>query len=50
MARRPVTPAAKRPGRVKRLTERVGLGTLMTIGVAVIERRLRKAMRRRRAA
>jgi hypothetical protein len=39
----------KRPGRVKRLIERIVLGTLMTIGVAVIERRLRKAARKRRA-
>lgn len=39
----------KRPGRVKRLTERVVLGTLMTIGVVVIERRLRKAARKRNA-
>jgi hypothetical protein len=47
VARREKTPA-KRPGRVKRLTERFVLGALMTIGVAAIERRLRKAARRRR--
>jgi hypothetical protein len=41
--------APKRPGPVKRLIERVVLGTLMTIGVAVIERRLRRAARKRRA-
>ena len=37
----------KQPGKVKRLTERVVLGVLMTVGVAAIERRLRKAARRR---
>ena len=46
MARRQ-PPAPARPGRVKRLTERVVLGTLMTIGVVAIERRLRKAARKR---
>jgi hypothetical protein len=40
--------APKRPGRVKRLTERIVLGALMTIGVTVIERRLRKAAGKRR--
>lgn len=47
MARRPAQAPAG-AGRVKRLTERLVLGTLMTIGVVAIERRLRKAARKRR--
>jgi hypothetical protein len=34
---------------MKRLTERIVLGTLMTVGVALIDRRLRKAARKRSA-
>jgi hypothetical protein len=48
MSRRPAAAPVKRPGRVKRLTERVVLGALMTVGVLAIERRLRKAARKRR--
>ncbi len=37
---------AKRPGRVKRLAERVILGALMTVAVVIAERRLRRALAR----
>ena len=35
-------------GRVKRLTERVVLGSVMTVAAFVVERRLLKALKRKR--
>jgi hypothetical protein len=38
--------SGRRPGRTKRVLERVILGSLMSVGAYLVERRLRRALRR----